>query len=93
MARHEGHVIGFVTCGTRTHWAGDTDAYVGELVVTPAWSRRGVGRRLMQEAENWARSYGHSRLTLETGSANASARPFYESMGYLEEEVVLTREL
>ncbi|CAN5566149.1 hypothetical protein BH23ACT6_BH23ACT6_19880 [soil metagenome] len=47
----------------------------------------------MQEAENWARSYGHSRLTLETGSANASARPFYESMGYLEEEVVLTREL
>lgn len=26
-------IIGFVTAGTRKHWSGDTDAYVGELVV------------------------------------------------------------
>jgi hypothetical protein len=29
----DGSVIGFVSVGSRLHWSGETDAYVGELVV------------------------------------------------------------
>lgn len=86
-------VIGFVTAGTRAHWSGETDAYVGELVVAAPWSGRGVGRALMRAAEDWALGAGYGRLSLETGAANHAARAFYAAGGYVEEEVVLTREL
>lgn len=36
---------------------------------------------------------GHRCVTLETGAANTSARAFYASLGYLEEDVRLTRPL
>lgn len=86
-------VVGFVTGGTREHWSGESDAYVGELVVAQEWSGQGVGRALMQAAEDWARAAGHDRVTLETGAANPGARAFYAALGYVEEEVVLTHAL
>ena len=67
-------VVGFVTTGTRAHWAGDVDAYVGELVVVEQRAGHGVGRKLMEAAESWARQSGFQRLTIETGAANTAAR-------------------
>lgn len=93
VAVHEGHVVGFVTTGTRPHWCGEVDAYVGELVVGAQLTGHGVGRALMSAAEDWARGAGHHRLTIETGAANQGARAFYAAAGYVEEEVVLTRHL
>ncbi len=86
-------IAGFVTTGTRSHWTGDLDAYVGELVVAKHLAGQGIGRSLMVAAEHWARSAGHSRLTIETGAGNASARRFYANIGYLEEEITLSRAL
>ncbi|OLT16771.1 hypothetical protein BJF80_05510 [Serinicoccus sp. CUA-874] len=86
-------VVGVVHAGTRVHWSGEVDAYVGELVVAPTHERTGTGRRLMSRAEGWARERGHTRLTLETGATNTAARSFYAALGYVTEEVVLTRDL
>lgn len=61
--------------------------------MAPLWSGRGVGGALMRTVEDWARSAGHDRLTLETGAANHGARAFYAAAGYVAEEVVLTRSL
>jgi hypothetical protein len=36
--------VGFAAAGSRKHWAGDTDAYIGELVVAAEHTERGVGR-------------------------------------------------
>jgi len=47
----------------------------------------------MAAAEDWARARGLRHLTLQTGAANAEARAFYRALGYLEEEVRLTRSL
>lgn len=90
---HDGRVLGFVCCGRRTHWTGQVDAYVGELVVAVPAQGRGVGRALVAAAAEWARQRGHHRLTIETGAANAGARAFYARLGYAEEEVVLSRGL
>jgi GNAT superfamily N-acetyltransferase len=86
-------LVGFVSCGRRAHWTGESDAYVGELVVAEPAQGRGVARALMSAAEDWARQGGVRRLTIETGAANDGARAFYAAIGYAEEEVVLSRGL
>lgn len=93
VAIRDAQIAGFVTTGTRSHWTGDLDAYIGELVVAEHLSGQGIGRLLMSAAEHWARSAGHTRLMIETGAGNASARRFYAAIGYGEEEVTLSRAL
>jgi ribosomal protein S18 acetylase RimI-like enzyme len=91
VAQSQDVIVGVVTIGTRRHFAGEVDAYVGELVVADGEERQGVGRLLMRAAEQWARDRGLRNLTLETGAANHGARAFYRSLGYLEEGVRLTK--
>ena len=86
-------LVGLVTVGQRQHFTGETDAYIGELIVAAGMERRGVGTLLMQAAEEWGRRRGLKYLTLETGAANSTARAFYASLGYQEEDVRLTKEL
>jgi GNAT superfamily N-acetyltransferase len=54
-------------------------------------SRRGIGRALVDAADAWARDHGLRNLTLHTGTFNANAREFYAALGFVEEEVRLTR--
>jgi ribosomal protein S18 acetylase RimI-like enzyme len=84
-------VVGFITVSTRRHFTGQTDAYIGELVVSAEAEGAGVGRALVAAAETWARGHGLHRITLETGAANARARGFYRALGYEEEEVRLSK--
>lgn len=93
VADDDGRVCGVVSVSTRTHFTGQVDAYVGELVVSAPYERRGIGRALMERAERWARDRGLEHLTIETGAANLAAREFYGRLGYVEEDVRLTREL
>jgi ribosomal protein S18 acetylase RimI-like enzyme len=93
VAEEDGDVVGFVTASTRRHFAGDLDAYVGELVVDRRAEGRGIGRMLMAAAEEWGRTQGFAHITLDTGAANANARAFYRALGYEEEDVKLTKPL
>lgn len=86
-------MVGFVSVGSRAHWSGETDAYVGELAVAKRVERQGVGSALMEAAEAWSKAHGFRRLTLETGAANTAARAFYRSRGYLDEDVRLSTRL
>lgn len=86
-------VLGFAAGGTRKHWAGGVDAYIGELVTDAAAEGQGIGRALVRALESWAVDRGFDRITLETGAANDRAIDFYERLGYRHEEVVLTREV
>lgn len=88
-----GAVIGFISVERSSHFSGEQEACVGELVVAEAAEGRGIGRRLVAEAEEWARQRGYRTLTLITGAANTPARHFYERLGFLEEEVRLTKVL
>ena len=84
-------VLGFAGVGERTHFSGQREAYLGELVVAPTARRSGVGGLLVRAAEEWARQRGLDRVTLETGTANEGARALYAQLGYVEEQVTLTR--
>src|ERR1700740_238803 len=46
-------VVGVVHAAERTHFTGQIDAYVGELVTAAGHERRGIARALMDAAEEW----------------------------------------
>lgn len=91
VAEVDGAVRGVITGGTRRHWSGDVDAYIGELVVDPVVGRSGVGAALVAALVELLHGCGHRRITLETGAGNTAALAFYERLGFDTEEVVLTR--
>ena len=91
VAERRSEVVGFVCVSERSHFAGDVDTYIGELVVSKVAEGGGVGRALVAAAEDWGRSRGRRRVVVDTGAANASARQFYAALGYEEEDVTVSR--
>jgi ribosomal protein S18 acetylase RimI-like enzyme len=61
--------------------------YVDALAVADGWRRRGIARRLLDEARGEAGRAGLARLALDTGLHNDSARRLYESYGFGEREI------
>jgi len=61
--------------------------YVGELDVDPEYQNRGIGRALLDHAEQEARWYGLKKMSLQTTTINP-ARRLYERHGF---RVVETR--
>jgi GNAT superfamily N-acetyltransferase len=86
-------IAGVISVRPSTHFTGERDGYIGELVVADRASRHGIGRALIDAADAWARDHGLRNLTLHTGAFNAGARGFYAALGFTEEEVRLTRPL
>jgi GNAT superfamily N-acetyltransferase len=62
-------------------------AEVMKLLVDSAERRRGIGRRLMQAAEQAARAHARSLLVLDTKQGDA-AEHLYRAMGYVEAGVI-----
>jgi GNAT superfamily N-acetyltransferase len=60
----------------------DGAAYLDQLSVLRRAMRRGVGRRLLEVAIDWARAEGQRALTLTTYRHLPFNRPFYERCGF-----------
>ncbi|MBD2089427.1 GNAT family N-acetyltransferase [Microcoleus sp. FACHB-1515] len=61
---------------------GDRHAHIFLLYVTPAHRRRGIGKALMQYAENWARQRGDRQIGLQVFQTNQPALHLYTKLGY-----------
>jgi len=59
-------------------------AEVGGIVVDSRYRRIGVGRSLMEAAEQWARQNGMSALRLRSNVQRDAAHAFYRRLGYAE---------
>ena len=64
----------------RTNW--NHYAYIDNLVVDATQRRQGIGRRLIEQAEQWARSKNLLGIMLETQNNNVPACKFYERCGF-----------
>ena len=62
----------------------DRGLYIGQISVMLEHQRRGLGRRLMQTAIDWARSEDLAEVTLETYRTIPWNGPFYASLGFRE---------
>ena len=72
-------IVGYLLAASHeTFFANGPVAWVEEVMVGESVRRSGVGRALMEQAENWARSIGAAYLSLAT----RRAADFYLSLGY-----------
>jgi len=58
--------------------------YLGMLSVEQDAQGRGIGRRMMQEAENFARRSGHVAIDLRIVHVRTELPPYYRKLGYVE---------
>jgi ribosomal protein S18 acetylase RimI-like enzyme len=68
-------------------------AHLDSLVVDTGARRRGVGRRLLDDAAAWARGRGAGELVLTVWNGNEDAARFYASLGFGPVNSVLGRPL
>lgn len=57
-------------------------AWVYDIQVLPEFRRRGLGRRLLAQSEEWARQQGYSHLGLHVYGNNHGAIRLYETSGF-----------
>jgi proteasome lid subunit RPN8/RPN11/predicted N-acetyltransferase YhbS len=74
-----GRVVASVYVETRTE-----PAYFGVLAVDPAWQRKNLGRRMIEAAEDYARSKNRKTMKLTVVNLRTELPPFYRKFGYAE---------
>lgn len=77
-------VVGFCSVQTVISTAeGGPAGVVEDVVVAADWQGQGIGRRLLEGAEAWARRRGCTRLQLLADEKNAPALAFYQHLGWI----------
>ncbi len=66
---------------------------VSNVIVVPAYRRRGVARALLRSLGAFAREHGANRLALKTYARNDEAMKFWESVGFRPRWVQMTATL
>ena len=81
----EGKVVGYVMCRVESYYASTETVILGHVLsiaVDKRHRRKGIGRRLMMEAERGLESYGCDAVYLEVRISNEPAIRLYEGLGY-----------
>ena len=76
-----GVTVGFFTLST---FRAQPLLNIHDVAVLPAYRGRGVGRALLQAAEDRARQQGCCKLTLEVQDDNTTARILYQRFGFMD---------
>ena len=90
----DGAQAGFVWVA-RTHndSTGQLEASLLSQYVARLYRGRGLGHRLMETAEEWARQQALPRISLSVGVRNLIGQRLYESLGYQVETLRMTKKL
>jgi len=59
-----------------------TYGHLRSLIVLDSFRRRGIGTRLVDAVESWAKSHGATEMRLDTWEFSGDPVNFYESIGY-----------
>jgi GNAT superfamily N-acetyltransferase len=92
VARSRGRVVGTLRLMTKKPWAINIryftpvprPLYLVDMAVEPALQRRGIGRRLIEEAVRLARAWPADAIRLDAYDAAAGAGGFYVKCGFRE---------
>lgn len=77
-----GRVIGWIDVELAHHLAADPRAEIAGLVVSAEARRRGIGRRLVARAEQWAMERGLTVMLVRSRITRDDAHRFYLREGY-----------
>jgi ribosomal protein S18 acetylase RimI-like enzyme len=83
-----GKLAGFIHLQTENdYFSEEKYGYISDLAVDASNEGQGIGRRLLETAEEWARVKGYRLLALYVFSGNSRARQLYEKYGFREEVI------
>lgn len=81
-------LAGFVHLQTETDYFRDQKyGYISDLAVAAAFEGQGIGRMLLEAAEQWARTKGYHLLALYVFAGNTHAQHLYEKNGFKPEVI------
>ena len=78
LAEEEGLVVGFLTGMAVVH-----ELHLHNIAVHPDYRGKGVGKGLLEAADNYCRSHDLRRILLEVRQDNEIARHLYQSRGFV----------
>lgn len=92
VAELDGQLVGFAHYSfTHSTWAENRDVYLEDLFVNPSVRGQGLGRLLISELTEIAKTEGGRKVYWETHKDNQLARKFYDSVGKLSDFVKYSR--
>ncbi len=71
----------------------NTTAFISDIVVGKKFRRKGIAKKLFEEAEHIAKENGAVRIDLMVWSFNEDAIEFYKSMGMSTQRFVFEKEI
>lgn len=81
VAREGGSVVGTAMAGYDGH-----RGWLYSIAVSPSWQRRGIGTRLLKEAEERLKALGCGKINLQIRAGNDAVSEFYRCAGYSVED-------
>ena len=82
VAEENGEVVGWIHVAPSITLESDPSAEIAGLVVDDRSRGRGIGARLIAEAEAWAAGEGYGVMRVRSNVKRERARRFYERAGY-----------
>ena len=90
----DGRRAGYIwVAKTHNDFTGELEASLLSQYVADPYRGQGLGRRLMETAETWARAQGLPRLALSVGVDSTIAQGLYKSLGYQVESLRMSKPL
>jgi len=95
VAETDGSVVGWIHVFASVRLETVAMGEIGGLIVDQEHRGKGVGERLVEEAEGWAQRLGLSRIRVRTRATRTEAHRFYAREGYRRTKLqhVLDKEL
>jgi ribosomal protein S18 acetylase RimI-like enzyme len=90
----DGTLSGFVwVAKDQNDSTGQLQASLLNQYVAEPYRNQGLGHRLLETAEEWARQQGQPRIYISIGARNTLGQKLYESLGYRVETLRMAKQL
>lgn len=93
LLKEKGAAVAFIHVSIRTEYVEGAKqsptAYLEGIFVNPEYRKRGIGKKLLQEAEIWAKGKGLTQLASDTPISNTGSVEFHTHAGFEEVERVV----
>lgn len=78
---------------SRNLMVGKSSGFIYDIYVNEEFRGKGIGKQLIERAENYCRQRGYTRLSLMVSAHNKPALKLYESTGFQKDQIYMDKEI